>query len=441
MNVIAEVNTCIAKHWKVYGAADAKPPRVSPAKGNVCFASAQHGWLFSLGSFAAMHCGQQAEAGVDPAKFAARLWGDIWLDPESRTFVRGKAPPRTGDEPVHRSFIAFVLEPLYKIYSQCLGEATADLKRTLSALGVRLKKQEAEMDPKPLLTLVFGKLFGDLTGFADMVARHVPSPAESQASRGKVDRGYGGALGTACVAAMRASDPNGPLMMHVTKLYSTPDGEDFLSFGRIYSGTLKLGDSVKVLGDAYSLEDDEDMQTCVVSSLSVGQSRYRLEVNEATPGMLVMLGGVDAIVAKTATITSAGAADEVEVFKPLAIPGIATMKLAVEPLQPNELPKMTGALRKISKSYPSARTKVEESGEHVLLGVGELHLDCMMHDLRHMYSDMEVKVADPSVSFCETVVETSSLKVRAATATTTAATLLLPLATAPPATGYYSRYY
>jgi len=52
---------------------------------------------------------------------------------------------------------------------------------------------------------------------------------------------------------------------------------------------------------------------------------------------------------------------------------------------------------------------VEESGEHVILGTGELYMDCVMHDLRHLYSDIEVKVADPVVSFCETVVESSSL--------------------------------
>lgn len=55
-------------------------------------------------------------------------------------------------------------------------------------------------------------------------------------------------------------------------------------------------------------------------------------------------------------------------------------------------------------------TRVEESGEHVLFGTGELYLDCVLHDLRHVHADVEVKVADPVVSFRETVVETSSLK-------------------------------
>jgi 116 kDa U5 small nuclear ribonucleoprotein component len=43
-------------------------------------------------------------------------------------------------------------------------------------------------------------------------------------------------------------------------------------------------------------------------------------------------------------------------------------------------------------------------------GTGEMYMDCVMHDLRRIYSDMEIKTADPSVALCETVVETSSLK-------------------------------
>jgi len=71
---------------------------------------------------------------------------------------------------------------------------------------------------------------------------------------------------------------------------------------------------------------------------------------------------------------------------------------------------MLEGLRKINKSYPLAVTKVEESGEHIILGTGELYMDCILHDLRKMYAEIEIKVADPVVSFCETVVETSSLK-------------------------------
>ncbi len=91
------------------------------------------------------------------------------------------------------------------------------------------------------------------------------------------------------------------------------------------------------------------------------------------------------------------------------------IKVAIEPIIPSEFPKMLEGIRKISKSYPLLETKVEESGEHILIGTGEVHLDAILHDLREMYSEIEIKVSDPVVKLCETVIETSSIKCKAMT--------------------------
>ena len=71
---------------------------------------------------------------------------------------------------------------------------------------------------------------------------------------------------------------------------------------------------------------------------------------------------------------------------------------------------MLEGLRKINKSYSACKTKIEESGEHVIQGTGELYLDCILHDLRKLYSEIEIKVSDPVVTFSETVIDTSSIK-------------------------------
>jgi len=76
---------------------------------------------------------------------------------------------------------------------------------------------------------------------------------------------------------------------------------------------------------------------------------------------------------------------------------------------------MTAGLRSVSKSYPLLETRIEESGEHVLLGTGEVFMDCVLHDLRVLYAEIDIKVSDPVVRFCETVVETSALKCYAET--------------------------
>ena len=82
-------------------------------------------------------------------------------------------------------------------------------------------------------------------------------------------------------------------------------------------------------------------------------------------------------------------------IRPLIFLIFSVIKIAVEPVNPSELPKMLDGLRKVNKSYPLLNTRVEESGEHVILGTGELYLDCVMHDLRKLYSEIDIKVADP----------------------------------------------
>ena len=92
-------------------------------------------------------------------------------------------------------------------------------------------------------------------------------------------------------------------------------------------------------------------------------------------GNWVLMEGLDGPVVKTCTITDVQSDDtELYIFRPLKFNTQSVVKIAVEPVNPSELPKMLDGLRKVNKSYPLLSTKVEESGEHVILGTGELYL-------------------------------------------------------------------
>jgi len=399
VHTIEEVNTLL----QAYGAFDGKYSQapLSPARGNVVFASAQHGWCFSCLTYAKMYT--ETDTSVSAERFAKKLWGDWYFNPETRAITKASAMSHNP-----RTFVHFLLEPLYKVYAHALGDNTAQLNRVLSELGIKLTRAQMHYDPKPLLKTICSQLFGKPTAFVDMITKHCPNAADGSPS--KVEHSYSGDLDSEIAVSMASCDSQAPLMMNVVKLYSSPDGESFYSFGRVMSGRISVGQSIKVLGESYSLEDDEDMSIREVTSVSLSQGRYRVDVTSAGPGNWVLLEGVDGTIKKTATITNERGNDECSIFSPLQFNTISTVKLAVEPLNPSELPKMVEGLRKISKSYPLVTTKVEESGEHVVYGTGELYMDCVMEDLRKMYSEIEIKVADPSSAFCETVVETSSLK-------------------------------
>ncbi|KAF2400395.1 P-loop containing nucleoside triphosphate hydrolase protein [Trichodelitschia bisporula] len=403
-HVVEEVNTVIENTLPGQG----EKRRLSPEKGNVAFACTSMGWCFTLRSFAKMYAEQYP--GVDPSEFARRLWGDIFFNPRSRKFTRKGMEERS-----KRSFVNFVLEPIYKLFSHTISENPEDLADTLATLGIELKPSQYKTDAKVLLKLVCEQFFGPAHGFVDMVVEHVPSPKE--AAKRFLSRYYTGPLDTKTAAAMESCDQDGPLVMHVTKLFNTVDAQSFNAFARVVSGTAKPGQQVRVLGEGYTIDDEEDMVTATIKDTWIAESRYNIPTSGVPAGNWVLLSGVDNSIVKTATIVDTKLPDNEDayIFKPIRHFFESVFKVAVEPINPSELPKMLDGLRKVNKSFPLVTTKVEESGEHIILGTGELYMDCVLHDLRRLYADMEVKVSDPVTRFCETVVETSAIKCFAVT--------------------------
>ncbi|XP_036355667.1 116 kDa U5 small nuclear ribonucleoprotein component-like [Octopus sinensis] len=186
----------------------------------------------------------------------------------------------------------------------------------------------------------------------------------------------------------------GPLVIHSTKLYPTPDAKSFYVFGRIMSGTINSNQQVRVLGENYSMEDEEDSKMAFVGRLLVSVARYNISVKRISAGNWIMIENIDASISKTSTIVDCDqqvrqiGISQAYIFRPLNFNTCSVIKIAVEPVNPSELPKMLDGLRKVNKSYPLLTTRVEESGEHVVLGTGELYLDCVMHDLRRLYSEI-----------------------------------------------------
>ncbi|KAL5449637.1 hypothetical protein PMIN06_006765 [Paraphaeosphaeria minitans] len=416
-HVIEEVNTVIEN--TIPGRGERR--RVSPERGNVAFACSSMRWCFTLQSFAKMYAefypGPAKAPGfgkpmknLDVEKFAVRLWGDIFYNPGSRKFSR-----KAQEEDSKRSFVHWILEPIYKLYAHTLSESAEDLKDTLDQLNIRLKPSEYKTDAKELMRLVCQQYFGPSTGFVDMITQHVPSPAEG--AKRMLERHYTGPLDSKTAEAMEKCDQNGPLVVHVSKLYNTADAKSFHALGRVMSGTATTATSVRVLGEGYTIEDEEDMVVATITDTWIAESRYNVPTSGVPAGNWVLLGGVDNSIVKTATVVSQKLPDDEDayIFRPIRHFFESVFKVAVEPINPSELPKMLDGLRKINKSYPLITTKVEESGEHIILGTGELYMDCVLHDLRRLYADMEIKVSDPVTRFCETVVEMSAIKCYALT--------------------------
>lgn len=401
-HTIEEINAELEGIYNSLSTPTAERTFLSPMKGNVLFASSFFQFCFTLESFAKLYSATHGNC-FDPELLAKCLWGDVYFNESTRGFQR--KPP---EEEQPRTFVQFILEPLYKLFAHTVGEEKDDLSSTLAEVGIYLHKRDFELDARSLLKRVLNEFFGGASAFVDMVVNHIPDPKKNAPN--KIQRIYSGDQDGVVAQDMKDLDQHGYLMVQTVKNYHRPDCVSFDVFGRVFSGTLYKGDRIKIMGENFSLDDDEDMTIKEVQSLWIYEGRYRVEVSHVPAGNWVLIGGIETSIRKFATITTAANDEEVELFQPLKFPTRSVVKVACEPLNPSELPKMVDGLRKIDKAYPLSQTKVEESGEHVLIGTGELYMDCMLHDLRKLYGDLEIKVADPVVQFAETVVETSSLK-------------------------------
>jgi 116 kDa U5 small nuclear ribonucleoprotein component len=403
-HVVEEVNSVIASTVPM----TATSKRISPEKGNVLFACTDMGWCFTLQTFAKMYTDSYGD--IDPEEFGNRLWGDVYFNPKKRNFTRKPVEDRSA-----RSFVHFVLEPIYKIFTHSISDSSEQLKPILASLGIELKPSQYKADAKVILKLVCEQFFGPSVAFVDMIVKHIPSPVNG--SQRFLDRYYTGPIDTKVGDSMKLCNQDGPLVVHVTKLFNASDAKSFYSLGRVLSGTARPGMQVRVLGEGYSEDDEEDMAMATIGEVFIGETRYNIPTDGVPAGNLVLLGGVDNSIVKSATIVPPKLEDDEQpyIFRPVTHFTESVLKVAVEPINPSELPKMLDGLRKVNKSYPLITTKVEESGEHIVLGTGELYMDCVLHDLRRLYADMDIKVSDPVTRFCETVVETSATKCYAIT--------------------------
>lgn len=100
----------------------------------------------------------------------------------------------------------------------------------------------------------------------------------------QVEYNYTGPQKSEHASHMAECNPKGPLVMHICKLLPKSDASGFDAFGRIFSGTVKPGDRVRVLGEAYSPEDEEDSVVAVVSKIWIFQAQYRVPINSAAAG-------------------------------------------------------------------------------------------------------------------------------------------------------------
>jgi len=237
-----------------------------------------------------------------------------------------------------------------------------------------------------------------------MIVTHLPSPIVAQ--RYRVENLYEGPMDDECATAIRNCDPNGPLMMYVSKMVPTSDKGRFYAFGRVFSGIIKTGQKVRIMGPNYLPGKKDDLFVKNIQRTVLMMGRYVEPIEDCPCGNTIGLVGVDQFLVKSGTLTTSESAHNIRVMKFSVSP---VVRVAVEPKNAGDLPKLVEGLKRLSKSDPCVQCYIEESGEHIVAGAGELHLEICLKDLQEEFAGIELKTSDPVVSYRETVIEESSI--------------------------------
>jgi elongation factor 2 len=373
--------------------------QVYPGKGTVAFGSGLHGWFFTLGKFAKMYA---AKFGVDQTKMMEKLWGDNYFDAKAK---KSKKTNQGEDGSVlQRAFCQFCMDPIIKLFRAVMGDDKPALEKMLGALNITLKSDEKDFTQKMLLKTIMRKFLPASETLMEMMIIHLPSPVVAQKYR--VQNLYTGPMDDQVATSIAACNPNGPLLMYVSKMVPTSDKGRFYAFGRVFSGTIKTGHKVRIMGSNYTPGKKEDLFIKNVQRTVLMMGRTTEPVEDCPCGNVIGLVGIDQFMVKSGTLTDC---EEAFTIKDMKFSVSPVVRVAVEPKNPADLPKLVEGLKRLAKSDPLCQCYIEESGEHIVAGAGELHLEICLKDLRDEYCNAELRTSDPVVSFRETVAGESNI--------------------------------
>jgi len=371
--------------------------QVYPNKGTVAFGSGLHAWGFTLGRFARMYA---KKFGVEVDKLRDRLWGDNFFDPKTKKWTN-KSTSADG-RPLNRAFCQFVLDPIYRIFDTIMNDKKEQYTKILASLNVNLTNDEKEMTGKPLLKTVMRKFLPAAEALLDMIVVHLPSPHKAQ--RYRVENLYEGPMDDEAAVAIRNCDKSGPLMAYISKMVPTSDKGRFYAFGRVFAGTIKTGQKVRIMGPNYVPGKKDDLYLKNIQRTVLMMGRYVEAIEDIPAGNTVGLVGIDQFLVKSGTISTSDTAHNIRVMKFSVSP---VVRVAVEPKNPSELPKLVEGLKRLAKSDPLCQISMEETGEHIVAGAGELHMEICLKDLQEEHAGIALKISDPVVAFRETVLNES----------------------------------
>ena len=223
-----------------------------------------------------------------------------------------------------------------------------------------------------------------------MAVHVLPNPKTHQPKR--ISHIWKGELDSVMGKSMLAVDENGPLVICISNVLIDPQA-GVISTGRVFSGTIRKGDSLNLV----SAESTHRAQ-----QVGIYMGQYREIVDEIPAGNIVALLGLNDARAGE-TIVGDDLKDTATPFESIKYVSDPVLTIAVEPKKPTDLPRLIDALQKMNIQDPNLVTSInQETGEYLMAGMGELHLEIAVKDLMSQYH-LDIIQSEPTVVYREAI--------------------------------------
>jgi len=222
----------------------------------------------------------------------------------------------------------------------------------------------------------------------DMVIKDLPSPLVSQAYR--VPTIWDGDIESEEGQTMIHTDSEGPLAVMVTNV-SIDKHAGEIATGRVYGGTIEKGSEVYLVGSHAKARTQQ---------VGVFFGAERVNTDKVPAGNIVAITGAKGAIAGETICDGDKKIKEFEGIEHISEPVVT---VAVEAKNTKDLPKLIEALRQVSKEDPTVRVDInEETGQHLISGMGELHLEIITYRIRED-KGVDIEISEPIVVYRETV--------------------------------------
>ncbi len=221
----------------------------------------------------------------------------------------------------------------------------------------------------------------------DMFCQHLPNPLEAQPFR--QSQIWPGDPNSLVGASMAKVDPNGPLLMCITTIEVDPQA-GVIAIGRVFSGTVEKGRPLRLI---------TARQSGQVQQVYMSMATDRVIIDKVPAGNIAAIGGVAGMrVGETVAEPDV----ETKPFEGLRYVSDPVVTVAIAPADVKDLPLFDKVIHKLTLEDPNLRfTMNKESGEYLLSGMGELHLEITAYRMQE--NRLKVKTSKPIVIYRETI--------------------------------------